>query len=375
MAFNASHKMKRILCFIFLIYFSFLFRGGAQTYVNIPDPNFATYLQSIIPSAMNGSLMDTSSNSVRNLQAINALNLNIVSIEGVTYFRSLKQLFVNGNLLTSLPSLPDSITSLECFGNQITSLPALPKSLQILWCDNNQLTNLPDLPNLLTILLCDNNLLKNLPALPNLLKTLWCGTNQLSSLPALPQTLKTLFCEYNKLTSLPVLPDSLTALSCVNNQITCFPIFPNTINTLIIYNNPFTCLPNYIGCMNRKQNSIGSPLNTFPLCDLNNSNGCPVSTDLPTQIIIPNIFTPNAFNRGKDKIYEGVGGNLFAYACKVSKDFGLEGFVSFISKSSLMEHYHLTLRATMNYLTTSKFASEFFFCAVPVNKFIIALVT
>lgn len=52
------------------------------------------------------------------------------------------------------------------------------------------------------------------------------------------------------------------------------------------------------------------------------------------------------FNRGKDKIYEGVGGNLFAFACKVSKDFGFGGFVSFISKSSLFEYYNRTLGAT-----------------------------
>lgn len=52
------------------------------------------------------------------------------------------------------------------------------------------------------------------------------------------------------------------------------------------------------------------------------------------------------FNRGKNKIYEGVGGNLFAFACKMSKDNGFEGYVSFIAKTSLMEYYNRTLGAT-----------------------------
>ena len=52
------------------------------------------------------------------------------------------------------------------------------------------------------------------------------------------------------------------------------------------------------------------------------------------------------FNRGKDKVYLGVGGNLFAFACKTSKDIGFDGFVSFISKTSLMEYYNKTLGAT-----------------------------
>lgn len=52
------------------------------------------------------------------------------------------------------------------------------------------------------------------------------------------------------------------------------------------------------------------------------------------------------FNRGKNKTYEGVGGNLFAFACKASKDNGFEGFVSFIAKTSLLEYYNKTLGAT-----------------------------
>ena len=61
--------------------------------------------------------------------------------------------------------------------------------------------------------------------------------------------------------------------------------------------------------------------------------------------VFVNLVENAKFNRGKDKIYEGVGGNLFAYACKVSKDMGFEGCVSFISKTLLMEYYHKALGA------------------------------
>jgi hypothetical protein len=51
------------------------------------------------------------------------------------------------------------------------------------------------------------------------------------------------------------------------------------------------------------------------------------------------------FNMGKNKLYEGVPGNLFAFACKKSMDAGYEGFVSFQSKTKLIEHYEKSLGA------------------------------
>jgi hypothetical protein len=51
------------------------------------------------------------------------------------------------------------------------------------------------------------------------------------------------------------------------------------------------------------------------------------------------------FNIGKDKIYEGVSGNLVAFACKLSFQRCGEGFVSFESKTKLIDHYVNTLGA------------------------------
>lgn len=51
------------------------------------------------------------------------------------------------------------------------------------------------------------------------------------------------------------------------------------------------------------------------------------------------------FNFGKPKLYEGVPGNLVAFACKESVEKGYEGFVSFFSKTKLIGHYEKTLQA------------------------------
>jgi hypothetical protein len=45
------------------------------------------------------------------------------------------------------------------------------------------------------------------------------------------------------------------------------------------------------------------------------------------------------------EIYQGVPGNLVAFACKESKDKGFEGFVSVTSKTRLIAHYEETLGA------------------------------
>ncbi|MFN2458632.1 MAG: hypothetical protein ABR502_10550 [Chitinophagaceae bacterium] len=51
------------------------------------------------------------------------------------------------------------------------------------------------------------------------------------------------------------------------------------------------------------------------------------------------------FNRGRNKIYEGVPGNLVAYACKISYRNGFDGYLSFTAKTKLIDHYIKTLDA------------------------------
>ncbi len=61
--------------------------------------------------------------------------------------------------------------------------------------------------------------------------------------------------------------------------------------------------------------------------------------------IFLNLIETAGFNRGKDKLFKGVAGNLVAFACKQSLESGYRGVVSFISKTKLINHYRLTLGA------------------------------
>lgn len=51
------------------------------------------------------------------------------------------------------------------------------------------------------------------------------------------------------------------------------------------------------------------------------------------------------FNLGRNKVYLGVPGNLFAFVCRTSFHRGFDGYVSFTSKTQLIEHYEKTLGA------------------------------
>jgi hypothetical protein len=58
-----------------------------------------------------------------------------------------------------------------------------------------------------------------------------------------------------------------------------------------------------------------------------------------------NLIESAPFNLGRNKIYDGVPGNLVAFACKVSFQRGFDGFLSFTAKTKLIEHYEKSLGA------------------------------
>ncbi len=62
--------------------------------------------------------------------------------------------------------------------------------------------------------------------------------------------------------------------------------------------------------------------------------------------IYMNLLENAPFNLGRNKLYEGVAGNLVAYACKKSFQNGFEGYVSFTAKTKLIDHYQKSLNAT-----------------------------
>jgi hypothetical protein len=57
------------------------------------------------------------------------------------------------------------------------------------------------------------------------------------------------------------------------------------------------------------------------------------------------LIESNKFNKGVKKVYFGVPGNLVAFACKLSFDKGYGGYISFESKTTLIEHYQKALGA------------------------------
>jgi len=61
--------------------------------------------------------------------------------------------------------------------------------------------------------------------------------------------------------------------------------------------------------------------------------------------IFMNLLESAPFNIGKQKLYQGVAGNLVAYACKLSFQKGFEGFIAFTAKTRLIEHYQDALGA------------------------------
>ena len=70
-----------------------------------------------------------------------------------------------------------------------------------------------------------------------------------------------------------------------------------------------------------------------------------LSLTIETDHVLMNLVESAPFNIGKNKLYEGVAGNLVAYACKVSFQHGFNGYVAFTAKTKLIGHYEKTLGA------------------------------
>lgn len=70
-----------------------------------------------------------------------------------------------------------------------------------------------------------------------------------------------------------------------------------------------------------------------------------VSLEAKSDHVYMHLIESAPFNIGKNKTYLGVPGNLIAFACKLSFQRGSEGYVSFLSKTKLIEHYEKSLGA------------------------------
>ncbi|MEX8546227.1 MAG: hypothetical protein V5804_01380 [Mucilaginibacter sp.] len=80
------------------------------------------------------------------------------------------------------------------------------------------------------------------------------------------------------------------------------------------------------------------------------------------------LIESSKFNKGAKKVYYGVPGNLVAFACKLSFSKGYGGYVSFESKTKLIEHYKKSLGAhilfgnimAINTIAANKLIEQYF---------------
>jgi hypothetical protein len=70
-----------------------------------------------------------------------------------------------------------------------------------------------------------------------------------------------------------------------------------------------------------------------------------ISLEVDTDHVFVYLVESAAFNKGAQKQYLGVAGNLFAWACRLSFEQGYEGFVAFEAKTALLTHYQQALGA------------------------------
>jgi hypothetical protein len=58
-----------------------------------------------------------------------------------------------------------------------------------------------------------------------------------------------------------------------------------------------------------------------------------ICVEIKTDSVYAHLIESAPFNKGKTKLYTGVPGNLVAFACKLSFQRGLAGYVSFLTKN------------------------------------------
>jgi Leucine-rich repeat (LRR) protein len=185
-----------------MVVFTFFCLVTAVHAQNIPDANFAAGIRAACPTCI-----DASNNLLApatNITQLIVSGRSITNLSGIEGFTRLRTLDCSSNQLTSLPTLPSSLTSLSCGLNRLTTLPALPSGLTFLGCFNNQITSFPTLPN----------------------------------------TLQNIYAQDNRLTGIPNFPTSLLIANISNNNIFCLPSIPNSVNAIGLDANKITCLPN-----------------------------------------------------------------------------------------------------------------------------------
>ena len=227
--------MKKLYTFLILAFTVVI--GNAQI-VNIPDANFKAALLAATPTntiAKNlaGHYFKIDSNDNGEIEVLEAAQVStlavstasISSLEGISNFISLYELYCSHNQLTTLTlNTLTNLSSLDCSYNQISSLTINSlSSLSTIYCNNNQIASLNLLGcNSIGSLVCNDNLINTI-TLPSSASSVWnfnCKNNQLTTLPLTGfNYIQTLDCSNNQLFSLTVNSPYLQELRCNNNQL------------------------------------------------------------------------------------------------------------------------------------------------------------
>lgn len=296
---------------------------------NFPDPEFRTYIYSMIDKDQDNVL------SLQEIEQTNIIDVCYREIEDLTgidvfwnlekltcsFLKGLTELDVSRNAkLTMLDcrecslvslTLNTALTELYCGGNRLTALDVTRNSaLEILDCDDNQLTTVDIAQNpQLVYLNCSNNQLDRLDVSHNRrLIDLNCYVNKISQLdlsqnPELmyldiyenelvslnvtqnPELLE-LSCSRNQLTMLDTSQNpKLTYLSCGYNQLTLLNLSQNTaLKELFCHHNHITSLDTSrsidLEILNCASNRLTSLVVNRRLYELDSAENCLVALDL-----------------------------------------------------------------------------------------------
>ncbi len=321
-------------------------------WVSIPDTNFAKAISPylafpcVVKYSANDYRLDTTCAELFTEKSHLYINgSGIKNLDGIQYFKDIKQFGVNNNLIDSFPKLSDSLISLRCQNNLIKSLISVPKqlrelfiagnlldsadfsdfhALQTLYAENNSMSFIKAFPPNAVFITLYNNLLKSIPPFTAAIRDIQLDYNLLDSLPALPLNLRGIGCGFNRFKKTPVFHENVTYISFDHNELTEIPNLPNYLSDLIINGNldlqclpqlgaverfnfdstSILCLPNY-----PTQNIYSFPsLDSIPVCLAANPNGCQ-----NIYRISGNVFSDNIPDCSIDISEQGVKAKVFLY--------------------------------------------------------------
>ena len=245
---NISFRKSATRLFAILILFLSIGRAEAQ-YVSVPDTNFRNYLITNFPTCMSGNLLDTSRAAADTSAAyFHADYMNIVSFEGMQYFKLISDFSCRHNPTTFIPSFPDSMYKLFVRETNLTSLPPLPHKVS-------------------SYLGISYSPIQRIDSLPLSCPTIDIQFTSLTSLPPFPQNGVTINVGDNYLTAVPDLPPLSIYFGCQHEPVRCLPNLPASLVTLDVFGTYINCLPPHSQTLTA--DSFVSNLQSLPTCDSN----------------------------------------------------------------------------------------------------------